>query len=309
MNHSFNVEIANETGVISAILLENIAHWIRRNRANGENFYDGDYWTYSSVSGWSELFPYMTKDQIRRGLEKLEKSGFVKTGNYNKSSYDRTKWYALTKKAWFFYGESVRSTPCSTENPCSENAKCTCHDCQMDLANLPNGSGENAKPIPDINKDIYIPPYSPPKGGVQNGAASSESGASPEGCLPDKQTKPETSRSSKEASGSSNGEKSVPPAAREILDYLNERTGCRYEPVKANLSLIEARLKEGFTPEKMMRVVDAKCDEWGNDEAMQKFLRPATLFGARNFAQYAGQLKENRYAHLPANRRPVRRPL
>lgn len=136
MNHSFNTDIAEEAGIIPAILLENIAHWIRRNKANKENFFDGDFWTFSSVAAWSELFPYMTKDQIRRGLEKLESLGFIKTGNFNKSSYDRTKWYSLMPKAWGFYGKS------------------NCENSQIQLAKMPNGKGENAEPIPDINKDI-----------------------------------------------------------------------------------------------------------------------------------------------------------
>jgi hypothetical protein len=136
MNHSFNTDIAADVGVIPAVLLENIAHWIRRNEANKENFFDECYWTFSSVAAWEDLFPYMTKDQIRRGLEKLEKQGFIKTGNYNKSSYDRTKWYALMPKAWGFYGKS------------------NCQDSQIDLANMPNGKGENAEPIPDITTDI-----------------------------------------------------------------------------------------------------------------------------------------------------------
>lgn len=136
MNHSFNTDVAAVTGVIPAILLENIAHWIRRNEANKENFFDGDYWTFSSVNAWSELFPYLTKDQIRRALEKLEKLGFIKTGNYNKSAYDRTKWYTLTPDAWNFYGKS--------------NFK----NRQIHSADLPNRSGGNTQPIPDINTDI-----------------------------------------------------------------------------------------------------------------------------------------------------------
>lgn len=158
MNHSFSVEVAGEVGVVPAILLENIAHWVRHSRSNNKNFFDGDYWTFSSVSAWCDLFPYLTENQIRRGLEKLFDSGFIKTGNYNKSAYDRTKWYALTKKSWFFYGDSVRKEP--EENARNskirevEKAKSNCQTVQIHSANLPNGKGENDRPIPYINTDI-----------------------------------------------------------------------------------------------------------------------------------------------------------
>lgn len=34
MHHYFNTEIAKEVGVNAAVILENIAHWVLRNKAN-----------------------------------------------------------------------------------------------------------------------------------------------------------------------------------------------------------------------------------------------------------------------------------
>ena len=75
-----------------------------------------------------------------------------------------------------------------------------------------------------------------------------------------------------------------------ILDHLNQKTGRNYRPVKTNLSLIAARLKEGATPAECMAVIDAKVSAWTNDSKMSPYLRPATLFGAEKFAQYVGEL-------------------
>ncbi len=81
--------------------------------------------------------------------------------------------------------------------------------------------------------------------------------------------------------------------AREILDYLNRRTGHAYEPVESNLSLIRARLAEkGRTVQQVIAVIDSKVAKWLNDPAMSGFLRPETLFGARKFAQYVGALTQ-----------------
>lgn len=73
---------------------------------------------------------------------------------------------------------------------------------------------------------------------------------------------------------------------KKVLAYLNQKTGRSYQPVKANLSLITGRLKEGYTADDMIRVIDDKCHAWLGDEKMQEYLRPKTLFNATNFSQY-----------------------
>jgi uncharacterized phage protein (TIGR02220 family) len=77
---------------------------------------------------------------------------------------------------------------------------------------------------------------------------------------------------------------------REILAYLNERTGRSYQAVPANLKLINARLKEGATVDQCKAVIDAKFATWGPDAKMREYLRPMTLFGAEKFAQYVGEI-------------------
>jgi len=98
MTHKFDTEIAKEVGVNAAILYDNIVFWCDKNKANNKHFYDGYYWTYNSVRAWTELFPYLGKKAIENALKKLEEAGYIKSGNYNKSPYDRTKWYCVLGK-------------------------------------------------------------------------------------------------------------------------------------------------------------------------------------------------------------------
>lgn len=77
--------------------------------------------------------------------------------------------------------------------------------------------------------------------------------------------------------------------AGEVLAYLNQVCGSRFQPVAANMNLITARLREGATVDDMKSVVDRKHAEWCNDDTMRKYLRPETLFNATKFAGYAGQ--------------------
>ena len=73
-----------------------------------------------------------------------------------------------------------------------------------------------------------------------------------------------------------------------VLEHLNMKAQRNYQPVKANLNLIQCRLKE-FTFEDCIRVIDIKTSQWINDKKMNAYLRPSTLFNATNFAQYAAE--------------------
>ena len=134
MKHIFDVDIALRYGVNAAVLLENIGYWIKRNEANGTNFYDGTYWTFNSRRAYKKLFPYMSERQIDTAFKKLIEDGVLKTGNYNKLAYDRTLWYALTKKG-----------------------ECILHFDGMESPDLQNGFEQNVEPIPDITPDINPP--------------------------------------------------------------------------------------------------------------------------------------------------------
>ena len=143
MQHSFDIDIAKEYGILEAIFLNHLQFWIEKNRANETNFFDGEYWTYNSTRAFNELFPYVSERQIKNALKNLRDNEVIKVGNYNTVAYDRTLWYAFTEK-----GKSIVQ-------------KCT-----MDGAKMSNGYTENVQPIPNINTNIkpnkkthiFVPP-------------------------------------------------------------------------------------------------------------------------------------------------------
>lgn len=96
--HLFDIDVAEKYGINAAILLYHISHWIDKNRANGRNYHDGEYWTYNSREAFLKLFPYMTDWQVRSALQTLIDDGILNVGNYNQVPYDRTKWYSLSAK-------------------------------------------------------------------------------------------------------------------------------------------------------------------------------------------------------------------
>lgn len=54
------------------------------------------------------------------------------------------------------------------------------------------------------------------------------------------------------------------------------------------------RLNEGFDIEDFRKVIDTKVDAWKNDETMNTYLRPATLFGPK-FEGYLNEKKGQEY--------------
>jgi DNA-binding PadR family transcriptional regulator len=132
MYHSFDIDIATEYGVNEAILLNYLYFWISKNKANEDNCYDGKYWTYNSITALCELFPYMSRKKIRGALDRLEEKGIIEKGNYNKVTYDRTIWYALTEKGWALF----------------QKGKCIVPKGQMDCSEKANGLSQKGKPIP-----------------------------------------------------------------------------------------------------------------------------------------------------------------
>lgn len=128
MEHSFNIDDAVNYGIEKAVIIKNLSFWIAKNMANKKHVYDGYCWTYNSASAFAELFPYMSAQKIARLLRELESDEIIKTGNYNKVGYDRTKWYTIPS----LFAVQNQTIHCS---------------------NLNNGILKIEQPIPDINTD------------------------------------------------------------------------------------------------------------------------------------------------------------
>lgn len=77
---------------------------------------------------------------------------------------------------------------------------------------------------------------------------------------------------------------------KEILDYLNNKTGKQYKVAKG----LQSRFDEGYTVEDAKKVIDNKVSHWLNDPEMKKYLRPETLFSTK-FDSYLNEEKQETY--------------
>ena len=142
MYHSFDVNIAKQYGIQSAILLQHLYFWIEKNKANNKHCHKDMYWTYNSKKAFAELFPYMTERQIDYALNKLIDEELVITDNFNQDGRDRTLWYGITNKGYTIL-----------------------QNCEMQFTNLLNANDKIVEPLPNnkltntnkesISKDIH----------------------------------------------------------------------------------------------------------------------------------------------------------
>lgn len=94
----YSRRVAKKVGLSAAVIYAHICYWIRKNKANERHFYNGKYWTYSSIKAFACYFPELTEKQVRTALDKLIQANLIETANFNKTGYDRTLWYSLTEK-------------------------------------------------------------------------------------------------------------------------------------------------------------------------------------------------------------------
>lgn len=73
--------------------------------------------------------------------------------------------------------------------------------------------------------------------------------------------------------------------SKSVLKHLNLVSGSRFQNCSASLDNIRARLREGFTPEELMLVIDYKNEHWKGLKDYQ-YMRPKTLFIPGNFPGY-----------------------
>lgn len=98
MEHSFDIELAKEIGIIPAILLRHLYFWVEKNRANERHIHDGRVWTYNSKRAFSIIFPYLTETQVKYALDKLKDADLIETGHFSQDKWDKTLWYTLTQR-------------------------------------------------------------------------------------------------------------------------------------------------------------------------------------------------------------------
>lgn len=185
--YSFNLEAARRYGVDGATLLQGMAMWITKNRANDRHFHDGRWWTYNSQEALAKLFPFWSRRQIQRIVKGLNEAGALLLGQYSEGSQHNTTWFALSDDVLRLLGaEECASlsaaagtgddlSAAAAAPPLSGEAGTTAPNGAVPESTAPNGAvyrTERCSTLAGASQesdtrqiDTTSTPYSPPAGG------------------------------------------------------------------------------------------------------------------------------------------------
>ncbi|HEN7340372.1 TPA: conserved phage C-terminal domain-containing protein [Serratia marcescens] len=85
-----------------------------------------------------------------------------------------------------------------------------------------------------------------------------------------------------------------------VLTHFNSTTNSDYKAGKTTMGYIRGRLAEDYTAADLILIVDYLTAKWLNDPKMSDYLRPKTLFGPENCAEYFEKAKKWRESGRPA---------
>jgi uncharacterized phage protein (TIGR02220 family) len=213
------------------------------------------------IHGWEEHNPYVASHSKR--VAKSKAANDAKRGKRGPK-------------------DEVRFPPKATEGTSAGSEDTSTHEVG-DLGS-PDGSPPSPVPFPD---PLPVPLPIPGEREVAAGAAPSSSVRFTETLLgvappPKGKAKPSEERIER-----------VRPIAFRVLAWLSSRNGVPYETGREDTLRIARLLDDGYSVSDMRKVI-AYCAEpkgsggkgWAGDPAMADFLRPKTLFGPNNFADY-----------------------
>lgn len=146
---TINVELAEKIGLNESIIVQQIQYWTEHNKEIRHNLREGYYWAYNTYEEWQKQFPFWSVSTIKRTFIKLEKEGWVISGNYNKLKIDRTKWYRLNYEKL----ETLDNSPkCQIDT--MDGSHCADGTCQYDPT-ITRDYTENTTETSKKNKGIF----------------------------------------------------------------------------------------------------------------------------------------------------------
>lgn len=94
--------------------------------------------------------------------------------------------------------------------------------------------------------------------------------------------------------------------AIQVLKHLNQVTASRYQNCKSSLENIRGRLREGFTTDELVLVVDFSVERWASNPDFSANLNPVTLFRPAKFPAYlSSATKWEAAGRLPRSQWPT----
>lgn len=129
--------LAVKIGLNEAVIFQQVHYWLTHNEKakSAHHFHDDRWWTYGTYEEWQERdFPFLSVRAVRRAIKNLEERNLLITGQFNRKSSDRTKWYSIDYEAL----ENLESE--SSGSPCGQFGQPTCPEWPVHESNLADSS-------------------------------------------------------------------------------------------------------------------------------------------------------------------------
>lgn len=223
-----------------------------------KNVRDEYRWVYKTVDQWQEEFSFLSCMTIKRTIYNLEKQGYlISTSQYNKMKIDKTKWYRIdyTKLPVLSSQDDTSGEETVLEKSELEVEHATFQSDTTDV------SLRNAVSYQHETRD----------------------------CTNVRRPITKELKEPKEVKNKELVEKPL-DVTHFVIAYLNEKTGKQFKATSAaTKKFINARVKEGYTQQDFIQVIDLKVSQWNNDPKYHAYLRPSTLFNPTNFENYLNE--------------------
>lgn len=261
-----NPELAYSIGLNEAIALQQVNYWLKETTSGLER--DGVRWIYNTTEQWLEQFPFWSESTLKRTFTRLKSLGVLKIEQLNKSQRDMTNYYTINYESELL--DEVKVTK-------SKGSKCALPSGQNDTMEEVNMKRSTRSKRTAVIRSNW---HDDPTENTTESTTDNKTPSCPVAEQPD-ETGP----------------------AITVLEHFNKVTNSSYGRGgrgKTTLGYIRGRLAENYSPEDLMLVVDYLNEKWANDSKMCDYLRPKTLFGPENCAEYFDKARKWSSAGRPS---------
>lgn len=258
-----NPDLAYSIGLNEAIALQQVNYWLKETNSGLER--DGVRWIYNTTEQWLEQFPFWSESTLKRTFTRLKALGVLRVEQLNKSQRDMTNYYTINYASELLDEVNVAK---------SKSSKCS----------LPSGQNEPMEKVkvtrPIRSKRANVIGSNWHDDLTENTTESTTEITDKPLCQvagqPDEISEQKTPV---------DPEQVVTDQAIQVLTHLNHTAGSKFQKSKSSLENIRARLREGYSADDLILVIDYKHEHWHETEQYD-YMQPTTLFRPTKFEGY-----------------------
>lgn len=243
-------------------------------------------WIYKSIDNlYDELLGDISRDTIAKCIKNLISKGFLFRRRNPRLKWDRTYQYrvdlvkiseSLQQKGW-----TIEEFKIPTFN---KKQTCISEKSEFDSGKVGVQNQDFPEAIPEINNIDYIKEKEniKEKESIRSSSKNTPSLLETSKNIETSKEQKPTKQKSLKAEKIKNKE-----IVEEIIAYLNEKANKHFKATnKEAIKFINGRLSEGYSISDLKAVIDNRVEKWLNDEKMNEYLRPSTLFRPSKFEAY-----------------------